>query len=107
MSVSASAIAQYGVECPDDVGTPSTHYMLSKRTGESNAHPQERAWSEGHKAGKNDRLRTSCPYNKGMMQRAWLGGWGEGHKSKKAEGRLYERELARGARQAREAPRGD
>jgi len=49
------------------------------------AHPQERAWSEGHKAGKSDRLRTSCPYNKGVMQQAWLAGWGEGQKSKNAK----------------------
>jgi len=49
------------------------------------AHPQERAWSEGHKAGKNDGLRTSCPYNKGTMQKAWLAGWGEGQKSKNSK----------------------
>jgi ribosome modulation factor len=49
------------------------------------AHPQERAWSEGHKAANNDRLRSSCPYNKGMMQQAWLVGWAEGQKSRAAK----------------------
>jgi hypothetical protein len=32
------------------------------------ASPQDRAWSEGHKAGSHDQPLSSCPYGSGMMQ---------------------------------------
>src|SRR5579884_1097022 len=62
-----------------------TMLTLGQRIGDRMAHPQERAWCEGNKAGKNDRLRASCPYSKGIMQQAWLAGWGEGQKSNNAK----------------------
>jgi ribosome modulation factor len=45
------------------------------------ASPHDRAWSEGHKAGKNKQDISSSPYKKGMMQVAWMQGWQAGVKT--------------------------
>ena len=50
------------------------------------ASPQERAWSEGHKAGSHDKPLSSCPYGSGMMQQKWQQGWSEGQKARDAKG---------------------
>ena len=49
------------------------------------ASPQDRAWSEGHKAGSHDQPIGSCPYGNGMMQQKWHQGWREGQKAKDAK----------------------
>lgn len=46
------------------------------------ASPHDRAWAEGHKAGKNAKPKTSCPYGSGMMQQHWQNGWAAGHEEK-------------------------
>ncbi len=48
------------------------------------ASPQDRAWSEGHKAGSHGQPLSSCPYGSGMMQQKWHQGWNEGQKAKGA-----------------------
>ena len=50
------------------------------------ASPQDRAWSEGHKAGSHDKALSSCPYGSGVMQQKWHQGWHEGQKAKGAKG---------------------
>ena len=46
------------------------------------ANPQERAWSEGHKAGKHGQAEGSSPYKKGTLSEAWLQGWRVGQQSR-------------------------
>lgn len=48
------------------------------------ASPQDRAWSEGHKAGAHGQPLSACPYGSGMMQQKWHQGWHEGQKAKGA-----------------------
>jgi len=48
------------------------------------ASPHDRAWSEGHKAGKHDQPVSSSPYKKGMMHTAWLRGWAAAQKARDA-----------------------
>lgn len=50
------------------------------------ANPQDRAWSEGHKAGSHGQPLTACPYGSGIMQQKWHEGWREGQKAKDAKG---------------------
>lgn len=48
------------------------------------ASPHERAWAEGHKAGKHSKSKNSCPYGSGMMQQHWQNGWAAGQAAKDA-----------------------
>lgn len=48
------------------------------------ASPHDRAWSEGHKAGKNAKPISACPYGSGMMQQHWQAGWNAGHAAKES-----------------------
>ena len=46
------------------------------------ASPHDRAWSEGHKAGKHNEPLSACPYGSGMMQQSWQVGWRAGQAAK-------------------------
>ncbi|MCL6741709.1 ribosome modulation factor [Sphingomonas sp. RB56-2] len=50
------------------------------------ASPQDRAWSEGHKAGKHGEPISACPYGSGMMQQSWQVGWRAGQAARDAKG---------------------
>ena len=49
------------------------------------ASPHERAWSEGHKAGKNAKPAKACPYGSGTMQQHWQAGWAAGQAASKSD----------------------
>jgi ribosome modulation factor len=49
------------------------------------ASPHDRAWSEGHKAGKHNEPETANPYGSGTMQQAWQTGWKAGQATKSAK----------------------
>ena len=49
------------------------------------ANPQERAWSEGYKAGKHNEPMSKCPYRSGMAMQAWMQGWRNGQQSRDAK----------------------